>query len=120
MEARQLLKQLKDDGWYLGDTEGACRQYIHKDRSHPVTVCVRHNDHLGTETLASIDRAGEARAGDGEVPRVAVESVEDNFSAYSPTLPGVVATGNSAEEVRERLAEAIDLHVGALRVRDGA
>ncbi|NIP79992.1 MAG: addiction module toxin, HicA family, partial [Gemmatimonadetes bacterium] len=50
MEARHLLKSMKDDGWYLGDTAGACRQYVHPERSGVLTVCVRYTDELGPET----------------------------------------------------------------------
>jgi predicted RNA binding protein YcfA (HicA-like mRNA interferase family) len=56
MEARHLLKALKDDGWYLGDTEGACRQYVHRERPEVVTVCIRYTDELGAETEASVLR----------------------------------------------------------------
>lgn len=112
MEARKYLKRLKDDGWYLSDTEGACRQYVHRDRPGVLTVCVRHNDELGPETEASAGRPAEADA-DG-VPDVVVESTATGASAYSPELTGVVATGGDEVSTRERMSEAMALHRRAL------
>lgn len=47
MEARHLLKRLKDDDWFLGDTAGACRQYVHPDRPGVITVCKRLGEKRG-------------------------------------------------------------------------
>jgi len=49
---------------------------------------------------------------------VIVEKTKNNFSAYSPDLPGCVATGASREEVEERMHEAIELHIHGL-IEDG-
>ncbi|HDQ93018.1 MAG TPA: type II toxin-antitoxin system HicB family antitoxin [Synergistetes bacterium] len=46
---------------------------------------------------------------------VIVEKADDNYSAYSPDLPGCVATGKSREEAEERMHEAIELHIAGLR-----
>jgi predicted RNase H-like HicB family nuclease len=46
---------------------------------------------------------------------VVVEKASGNFSAYSPDLPGCVATGATPEETTARMHEAIDLHVQGLR-----
>lgn len=108
MEARTYLKRLKDDGWYLGRTSGPCRQYIHRDRPGILTVCVRHNDVLGPETMARANRPAEADT-DG-VPGIVVERTEAGVSAYSPDLTGVVATGPDEVTVRERMSEAVALH----------
>lgn len=44
-----------------------------------------------------------------------IESGERNYSAYLPQLPGCVATGNTIEEVTERMREAIELHLAGMR-----
>jgi predicted RNA binding protein YcfA (HicA-like mRNA interferase family) len=111
MEARQLLKQLKDDGWYLGDTEGASRQYVHPGRPGVITVCVRYTDQLGPETEVSATTPGESMSADHEI---VVESTSTGASAYVTGLSGCVATGKDDEEVRERLLEALSLHRRAL------
>ena len=46
---------------------------------------------------------------------VIVERAERNYSAYSPDLPGCVATGDTREEVERRMAEAMRMHVDGLR-----
>jgi predicted RNase H-like HicB family nuclease len=44
-----------------------------------------------------------------------IEPGERNYSAYLPDLPGCVATGKTIEEVRQRMREAIELHLEGLR-----
>ena len=44
-----------------------------------------------------------------------IEPGERNYSAYLPDLPGCVATGKTIEELRERMREAIDLHLAGMR-----
>nr|WP_165077991.1 type II toxin-antitoxin system HicB family antitoxin [Methanogenium sp. MK-MG] len=46
---------------------------------------------------------------------VIVEKTDGNYSAYSPDLPGCVATGATREETEERMHEAIELHIEGLR-----
>ena len=44
-----------------------------------------------------------------------VEDAGANFSAYSPDLPGCVATGSSREEAGKNMYEAIRLHIEGLK-----
>ncbi|MEJ2504196.1 MAG: hypothetical protein P8177_12945 [Gemmatimonadota bacterium] len=111
MEARHLLNQLKDDGWYLGDTEGASRQYVHPNESGVVTVCVRYTDILGPETERAAATPGESWSGDDEI---VVESTATGASAFVRGLNGCAATGQDEAEARDRLAEALVLHRRAL------
>lgn len=46
---------------------------------------------------------------------IVVEKAGSNFSAYSPDLPGCVATGATPEETKARMQAAIDMHVQGLR-----
>ena len=46
---------------------------------------------------------------------VVIEPAGSNYSAYSPDLPGCVATGATREEARERMQQAIALHLAGLR-----
>ncbi len=43
-----------------------------------------------------------------------MEKAGDNYSAYSPDLPGCVATGSAREKVGHHMHEAIELHVRGL------
>ena len=45
---------------------------------------------------------------------VVIEKANGNYSAYSPDLPGCVATGATLEEVKQNMHEAIELHVRGL------
>lgn len=49
---------------------------------------------------------------------VVTEKAGKNYSAYSPDLPGCIATGATREETEERMHEAIELHVKGL-IEDG-
>ena len=46
---------------------------------------------------------------------VVIEKGPSSFGAYVPDLPGCVAVGDSAEDVSQRIPEAIALHVDGLR-----
>jgi predicted RNase H-like HicB family nuclease len=47
---------------------------------------------------------------------IIIEETETGFSAYSPDLPGCVATGSTREEVEAEMREAIDFHIEGLRL----
>jgi predicted RNA binding protein YcfA (HicA-like mRNA interferase family) len=119
MEARHLLKQLKDDDWYLGDTEGASRQYIHPEGRGVITVCVRFTDELGPETLAAATTPATAAAEHADQDLV-IERTRTGVSAYSSALTGCVATSDTEDDVRARMAEATGLHLKRLRGRAGS
>ncbi len=44
-----------------------------------------------------------------------IEPGDRNYSAYLPDLPGCVATGSTIGELRQRMSEAIELHLKGLR-----
>ena len=46
---------------------------------------------------------------------IVIESTATGYSAYSPDLPGCVATGASESEVEARMRDAIQLHLAGLR-----
>ena len=46
---------------------------------------------------------------------VIVEKADGNYSAYSPDLPGCVATGRTVEETETNIYEAICLQLEGLR-----
>jgi len=45
---------------------------------------------------------------------IVIEKAKENYSAYSPDLPGCVATCVSREEVEKNMHEAIELHIRGL------
>jgi len=49
---------------------------------------------------------------------IIIEKTENNYAAYSPDLPGCVATGRTRMEVERRMRTAIDMHLKGL-LEDG-
>ncbi len=45
---------------------------------------------------------------------IVIEDAGTNYSAYSPDLPGCVATGATPDEVKKNMCEAIQLHIRGL------
>jgi len=48
---------------------------------------------------------------------VIIEKGAKGFGAYVPDLPGCVAVGETADEVKQLIREAIDLHLEDFRER---
>ena len=46
---------------------------------------------------------------------IVIEGEPGNYSAYVPDLPGCITVGETIEEVRENMHEAIQLHIEGLR-----
>ncbi len=47
---------------------------------------------------------------------IIIEETSTGFSAYSPDLPGCVATGTTREEVEREMHDAIEFHIEGLRL----
>ena len=45
---------------------------------------------------------------------IVIEKANVNYSAYSPDLPGCIATGSTHEEVEVNMHKAIEMHVQGL------
>lgn len=46
---------------------------------------------------------------------VIFEKAKQNYSAYSPDLPGCIATGKTRKETEKNIKEAISLHLDGLK-----
>jgi predicted RNase H-like HicB family nuclease len=46
---------------------------------------------------------------------VVVERAGANYSAYAPDLPGCIATGDTVDETRRNMQDAIELHLRGLK-----
>ena len=47
---------------------------------------------------------------------VILEKTANGFSAYSPDLPGCVATGRTRKQVEHEMQEAIEFHIEGLKL----
>ena len=45
---------------------------------------------------------------------IVIEKANGNYSAYSPDLPGCIATGKTREQAARHMHEAIEMHVRGL------
>jgi predicted RNase H-like HicB family nuclease len=45
---------------------------------------------------------------------IVIEKAKSNYSAYSPDLPGCIATGKTRTETLQNMREAIEMHVHGL------
>ena len=54
MKVGEVLRVLRDDGWYLVTTRGSHRQFKHPTKAGRVTVAGKPSDDLAPGTLNSI------------------------------------------------------------------
>ena len=47
---------------------------------------------------------------------IVIEETATGFSAYSPDLPGCVATGRTRAEIEQEMHDAIEFHIEGLRL----
>jgi predicted RNase H-like HicB family nuclease len=47
---------------------------------------------------------------------IVIEKVNNNYSSYSPDLPGCVATGRTRKTVEREIHDAIEFHIEGLRL----
>lgn len=45
---------------------------------------------------------------------IVIEKANGNYSAYSPDLPGCVATGKDVDDVKRNMRDAIEMHLKGL------
>jgi predicted RNase H-like HicB family nuclease len=45
---------------------------------------------------------------------IVIDKANSNYSAYSPDLPGCIATGKTRADTLENMREAIEMHVHGL------
>jgi predicted RNase H-like HicB family nuclease len=46
---------------------------------------------------------------------IVIEQTKTGYSAYSPDLPGCIATGSTRAEIEQSMREAIEFHLEGLR-----
>jgi predicted RNase H-like HicB family nuclease len=47
---------------------------------------------------------------------IIIEQTSTGYSAYSPDLPGCVATGGTRDEVESEMHDAVEFHIEGLRL----
>jgi predicted RNase H-like HicB family nuclease len=46
---------------------------------------------------------------------VIIEKAKNNYSAYAPDIPGCIAVGDTLEETKQMIQEAIEFHLEGMR-----
>ncbi len=46
---------------------------------------------------------------------IVIEKAESNYAAYIPDLPGCVAAGDTIEETKQLLREAVEIHIKGMK-----
>jgi predicted RNA binding protein YcfA (HicA-like mRNA interferase family) len=54
VKVRELIKKIRDDGWYLVRTKGSHRQYKHEFKKGLVTISGNSGDEVAPGTLNSV------------------------------------------------------------------
>jgi predicted RNase H-like HicB family nuclease len=86
-----------------------------KKRSQPLAIFFVAADAASSPLCQSIEGAMIAAM---RRLLIVIEDAGTNYSAYSPDLPGCVATGGTPEEVEKNMREAIQLHIEGLQEDD--
>lgn len=114
MKVREVLRQLREDGWAIVRTRGSHRQLKHPTKPGLVTVSGKPNVDIPPGTLKSIWRQAQF---EDYIMRYAIviEKGPTSYGASVPDLPGCVAAGETLEEAKQLIQEAIALHLEGLR-----
>ena len=117
LKVREMIALLEADGWYLVRTRGSHRHFRHRTKPGTATIAGKPSDTLPAGTSAEHSEAGrnnEEAAVNGYV--VVVERAEDGtFGAWSPDLPGVVATAQSYDDCVNLMRDAVAGHLEVMR-----
>ena len=46
---------------------------------------------------------------------ILIAPTQTGYSAHVPDLPGCIATGQTVEQVKQRMRKAIEMHISAMR-----
>ena len=116
MKVSEVLKALKDDGWFQVAQKGSHRQFKHPSKPGRVTIAGKPSDELARGIQIEYAKARRSsRFRTAMKYAVVIEKAGENFSAYVPDLPGCIATGDTASEVEQQIREAISFHLDGLR-----
>ena len=114
MKVREILRRLRKDGWFIVRQKGSHRQLQHRMKPGTVTVAGKPSKTLHPKVLASILSMRNWRKREMRY-WVRIYRHGKDYSAMVPDLPGCVAAGDSVEQVRELIAEAIPMHLDLMR-----
>jgi len=106
------------------DSDGNCTIVVHKEDDLFVADCpsigIVSQGATTTEALKNLKEAIDlylevfSTRKFHEIIVAIIEENKENYSAYSPHLPGCVATGDTYDEVLSNLSDAVVMHLESL------
>jgi predicted RNA binding protein YcfA (HicA-like mRNA interferase family) len=96
---RDLIRLVEDDGWYLVGQTGSHRQYKHPTKPGRVTIAGNSSVEVPPKTEHAAPGETGGRDTMSAEYAVLIEQGPTSFGAYCPDLPGVVAAGETFDEV---------------------
>jgi predicted RNA binding protein YcfA (HicA-like mRNA interferase family)/predicted RNase H-like HicB family nuclease len=111
MKVRDVIRRLEDDGWRLARTKGIHRQYHHPSKPGTVTVAGHPSVDIPPRNVEQYPQAG----GTEMKYLVIYEKSATGWGAYAPDLPGLGVAGETLDEVKELIREAMEFHVEGMR-----
>jgi predicted RNA binding protein YcfA (HicA-like mRNA interferase family)/predicted RNase H-like HicB family nuclease len=112
VKVRDVIKRLEDDGWIIVRQRGSHRQFRHAAKPGLVTVAGKPGDDLAPGTLNSVWKPSGVET---VKYLIVIEQTATGYSAYSPDVPGCVATGATRDEVEREMTDAIAFHLEGLK-----
>ena len=112
MKVRDVLKLIRDDGWYQVTQEGSHRQFKHPVKSGRVTVAGHPSQEMAKGTVGNI-----LKTGGFEMKEYAAvfERTSTGWSAYVPDLPGLGVAAKTRPQTEKLLRQGIQMHIAGLR-----
>src|SRR5713226_2460034 len=103
-------------GWLVsGEVEERASSVQARHEARPGYDRGESERRFGSEDVRKYPQTGRSRQMSTHRFLVVLEDAGANFSAYSPDLPGCVATGETREEAEANMYEAIQLHIEGLK-----
>jgi predicted RNA binding protein YcfA (HicA-like mRNA interferase family)/predicted RNase H-like HicB family nuclease len=109
VKVREIIKIIQDDGWFLARTRGSHRQFHHPARRGTVTVAGSANDDCPKRRF-TVSSNKQDFADSMEHYLIVIEPSATGFGAFSPDVPGCVATGTTVEQTLSEMRAALAFH----------
>lgn len=123
VKVRDVIAAVEEAGWVYVRTKGDHRQYTRPGQPGIVTIAGKLNVDMPEGTLNAVCKDAGINKVDlkrGKIMsvgqyKIIYEEGPTSWGAHVENLPGCIAVASTREECERLIAEAIDLHVDALR-----
>ena len=102
-------------GWWLLKRAATANINIRQNRGGLRLPVIRRMTLLPARSTASFGKPDLKTKTMSTKFLIVIEKTPNNLSAFSPDLPGCVATGATQLEVEERMRDAIRMHLDGMR-----